>query len=94
MDKRVEKHNVLHIIKEENLNDFTVEKMCYVIRNKYYGVYWCYESLISDILFELVKDDEISVLYVSKRCLSGYRTEGIYDGFIKQRNKKISEILE
>ena len=76
--KRIEKHNVLDIIKKENLEDFTVECIERLVRNKYRNMWYSYGYYISNCLFELVNDDEISVVYVSKRCTDGFRTVGVY----------------
>lgn len=96
MSKRIEKHNVLDIIKGENLDNFEVEDIVKILKKKYnqFGYWGVYYGNISDFLFELVNDGEISVVYVSKRAEDGFRTEGVYGSIIKQRSNRISEILK
>lgn len=73
-----EKHNVLTYIQKRFSSplgnpEFTLNGFCHSVQGYVYDY-----GNIDRYLTDLVKDDKISVRYISKKCVSGYKTIGVY----------------
>lgn len=61
--KKLEKHNIIDIVKKHNLENFTVEKFRKVVERYYQNMYYTY-NLVNE-LQELVNENKLEVKYES-----------------------------
>ena len=84
MKTRLEKHNLLTFIQENKLEEFTLETLYKKITGyKYF--YGYYYTIISNNLFELVKEGKLEARYVSETIEPLYN-EYSYDKPYRKRN--------
>lgn len=106
--KKLEKHNVIDIVKRESLLEFSKEELLKYVEKKRNGFHY-YSYNIENILQELVNEGSLDVYYISVKVEPlkyswpsykmidnkvGSKSVAVYKSLKAMRNERIDKVLE
>ena len=108
--KKLEKHNVIDIVRRESLLEFTKEEILRCLVNSRKNGFNYYSYNIENVLQELVNEGSLGVYYISvkiepskhhreyyyddKKYRFGSKSVAVYKSMKAMRNERIEEILK
>jgi len=104
--KKLEKHNVIDIVRRESLLEFTKEQILRCIENTRKNGFLYYSYNIENVLQELVNEGNLGVYYISVKVEPleyswrmidykvGSKSVAVYKSLKAMRNERIDKILE
>ena len=106
--KKLEKHNVIDIVRRESLLEFTKEQILRCVENTRKNGFLYYSYNIEDLLQELVNEGSLGVYYISVKVEPlkynygysmidykvGSKSVAVYKSLKAMRNERIEEILK
>jgi len=107
--KRLEKHNVLDIVRRESLLEFSKQEILRCVENSKKNGFHYYSYNIENVLQELVNEGNLGVYYISVKVEPlkyswpsyketdnkvGSKSVAIYKSLKAMRNERIEEILK
>jgi len=105
--KKLEKHNVIDIVRRESLLEFTKEQILRCVENTRKNGFLYYSYNIENVLQELVNEGNLGVYYISvkveplqysyRKILDnkvGSKSLAVYKSLKAMRNERIEEILK
>lgn len=105
--KKLEKHNVIDIVRRESLLEFTKEQLLRCVENSKKNGFNYYSYDIENVLQELVNEGSLGVYYISIKIEPlryspsykidnkvGSKSLAIYKSLKAIRNERINQILE
>lgn len=107
--KKLEKHNVIDIVRRESLLEFSKEQLLKCVENTRRNGFLYYSYNIENILQELVNEGSLGVYYISVKVEPlkyswpsykmidnkvGSKSVAVYKSLKVMRNERIDKILE
>lgn len=104
--KKLEKHNVIDIVRRESLLEFTKEQILRCVENTRKNGFLYYSYNIENVLQELVNEGSLGVYYISVKVEPlkynysmidykvGSKSVAVYKSLKSMRNQRIDEILK